>query len=130
MNRTQRLLGCTLDEAKSHIESQFTNGISWRNRHTWDIDHIVPLSAFDIMDPEEQLLAFNWKNIRPLRNSENRAKKDKIIFPLPSWLPPHIALRILARRNLLPSVDGTSGSERLMRVRMTKTLPKTLTACL
>lgn len=39
-------LGCSLDELKRHLESQFERGMSWSNygTHGWQIDHVVPLA--------------------------------------------------------------------------------------
>lgn len=100
--RTMELVGCEVEELKVHLEANFVNGMSWENRSTWHVDHFVPLAAFDLRDEEEQLSAFNWKNLRPLSGHENQSKSDSIPNPLPSWLPAHIAARIIARS--LPTV--------------------------
>lgn len=94
---TKELLGCTIEEAKAHIEAQFPPGMSWANRNTWDIDHIVPVSAFNIADAEEAALAFNWRNLQPLTKHKNYVKNDTLPDPLPQWLPLHIASRIRSR---------------------------------
>ena len=47
----------------------------------WHIDHIIPISKFNIMDENEQLIAFNWRNTMPLLASENLSKNNKIIIP-------------------------------------------------
>ena len=51
---TLDLLGCDAVKAKEHIQSQFTEGMSWENYGDWDVDHIKPCAAFDLIDPEEQ----------------------------------------------------------------------------
>ncbi len=46
--------------------------MSWSNHGTdelWTIDHAVPLSFFDLTNPEEFRLAFDWKNTQPLRDN-------------------------------------------------------------
>lgn len=96
--RTEWLVGCTFQELRSHLESQFPEGCSWNARCRFDVDHIVPVSAFDLTDTEEQRCAFNYKNMRPLDRMENKQKAATIPNPLPSWLPTHIAERINARR--------------------------------
>lgn len=70
------LIGCSWEELVAHIEAQFKPGMTWDNhgRHTWHIDHITPLMAFDLTDPEQQLRAFHYTNLRPLAASENWAK--------------------------------------------------------
>lgn len=95
--KTESLLGCTISEAKSHIESQFVNGMSWADRRSFVVDHIVPIAAFNLRDIEEARWAFNWRNLRPITAHENSVKSDTIPNPLPDWLPDHISARILAR---------------------------------
>lgn len=44
----------------------------------WHIDHVIPLSRFNLEDPDEQLIAFNWRNTMPLSAKENLAKNNRI----------------------------------------------------
>jgi hypothetical protein len=46
----------------------------------WHIDHVIPLSLFDLEHEEQQLIAFNWRNTMPLSPSENLEKNNKIIL--------------------------------------------------
>jgi hypothetical protein len=73
------LIGCTLEQAKIHIEQQFTEGMSWENHgngeNKWNVDHIKPLHKFDLTDIEEQRQAFHYTNIRPLWFIENIKRK-------------------------------------------------------
>jgi hypothetical protein len=45
----------------------------------WHIDHIIPLSKFNLDDEIQQLIAFNWRNTMPLSASENLSKNNRII---------------------------------------------------
>jgi len=45
----------------------------------WHIDHVIPVSRFDITNEEQQLIAFNWRNTIPLSAKENLKKNNKII---------------------------------------------------
>jgi hypothetical protein len=45
----------------------------------WHIDHVIPISKFDITNEEQQLIAFNWRNTMPLSVKENLSKNNKII---------------------------------------------------
>ena len=47
----------------------------------WHIDHVIPLSKFDITNEEQQLIAFNWRNTMPLSVKENLSKNNKILIP-------------------------------------------------
>lgn len=95
--RTESLIGCSFERLRAHLESQFTNGLSWANRSSWDVDHFIPVSAFQLTDPEEQRWAFNWQNMRPMVRLANQQKSDTLPDPLPGWLPSHIGERILRR---------------------------------
>jgi hypothetical protein len=70
---TIELLGCSIEEARVYIESQFTEGMSWSNYglHGWHIDHINPVSTFDLSDPEQQKQCFHYTNLRPLWAKDN-----------------------------------------------------------
>jgi uncharacterized protein (DUF983 family) len=46
----------------------------------WHIDHVIPLSHFNLENPDEQLIAFNWRNTMPLSAKENLAKNRRIIL--------------------------------------------------
>lgn len=79
--RTMELLGCTIEIAKKHLESQFKDDMSWENHgKLWEIDHIIPISHFDLTDIEQAKRAFNYKNTQPLYWKENRAKGDRMVI--------------------------------------------------
>jgi len=77
-NRSFELLGCSIEEAKQHIEQQFTEGMSWENYalDTWHIDHIIPVNTFDLTKDEEQKKCFHYTNLRPLPAKENLSRPD------------------------------------------------------
>ena len=72
---TYELIGCSVQYLVKHIESQFLQGMSWKNRKDWHIDHIVPVNYFvqnfDIKLLEVQKVCFNYRNLRPLWSKEN-----------------------------------------------------------
>jgi hypothetical protein len=56
------------------------NDYTLENRgKVWHIDHVIPLSRFDLDDEQEQLVAFNWRNTMPLQAKENLSKNNRII---------------------------------------------------
>lgn len=75
-NETASYVGCTRNELKKHIESKFTDGMTWENkgRHGWHIDHILPLSHFDLRKKSELLKAMHYTNIQPLWEKDNLSK--------------------------------------------------------
>lgn len=77
------LLGCSIDDAVTHIERQFHKGMTWANRGTkWHLDHIRPLAGFDLTDPDQLSQACHFTNLMPLPASENISKKDQMVYLL------------------------------------------------
>jgi hypothetical protein len=76
--RTMNLLGCTIAKLKKHLESLWKPGMNWGNwsRTGWHIDHIRPISSFDMNDKEQQKQCFHWTNLQPLWALENHKKSD------------------------------------------------------
>lgn len=74
------LVGYNADDLRRHIERQFTGKMSWDTYGThWEIDHIVPVSAFSISGPHSDEFRACWalSNLRPLARSANQKKKAK-----------------------------------------------------
>jgi hypothetical protein len=77
---TLKLLGCSLEQFKTHLESQFTRGMNWHNYgRAWHIDHKEPCASFDLSNPAEQRKCFHYSNLQPLGAKENRCKHARII---------------------------------------------------
>lgn len=78
---TISLLGCSLESFKLYLESLFQPGMSWENygKGGWHIDHIMPCAIFDLTKSEHQHRCFHFSNMRPLWQSDNCKKNDKII---------------------------------------------------
>lgn len=72
-----RDLGCTVGELKIHLESKFTEGMSWDNYGQWHVDHIKPLAVFDLTNRQQFLEACNWTNLQPLWAADNIRKGAK-----------------------------------------------------
>lgn len=68
------LLGCTVEDAKRHIEAQFLPGMSWENWGEWHVDHIRPLASFDLADPDQLARACHFTNLQPLWALDNLTK--------------------------------------------------------
>lgn len=74
--RTEFLLGCTLPEFRSYIQSLFTDGMSWDNRDEWELDHIVPISTAKTYTQVVKLSHFS--NLQPLWRADNRRKGARV----------------------------------------------------
>ena len=75
-----RDLGCSIEEFKIHIQNLFQEGMSWENwghvGECWHLDHIIPLSSFDLADRDQFLKACHYTNIQPLWATDNFRKSD------------------------------------------------------
>lgn len=76
---TLKLLGCSIEELRLHLESQFEEGMSWENYsfYGWHVDHIRPCASFDLSDSQQQQECFHYTNLQPLWAKDNLAKSDK-----------------------------------------------------
>jgi len=74
-----RDLGCTIPEFIKYIESKFQPGMSWDNYgKEWHLDHIIPLSNFDLTNSEQFRKATHYTNYQPLWKVDNFKKSNKI----------------------------------------------------
>lgn len=69
----------TNEELYSHLESLFTDGMSWENINEWHIDHIRPIASFnyDSVDHPDFKKCWSLNNLQPLWAADNIAKGDK-----------------------------------------------------
>lgn len=70
------LIGCTGHELRAHIEKLWKPGMSWDNyeKFGWHVDHVKPLAAFNLADPEQLKQAWHFTNLQPLWWHENLSK--------------------------------------------------------
>ena len=81
----ETLVGFTVDQLKKHLEKQFKPGMNWENygKQGWEIDHIIPISAFNFEKTEDIDFKRCWalKNLQPLWAKENLRKHAKLTKP-------------------------------------------------
>jgi len=84
-SRTHDILGCTYEDFKLHIESNWEDWMNWDNyglyngkeNYGWEYDHIVPVSSALC---EEDIYKLNHhSNIQPLCSYVNRNVKRDIV---------------------------------------------------
>ncbi len=77
--RTFDLLGYSVGDLKTHLESQFRPGMSWSNYGEWHIDHKRPRVSFKITSHEDEDFHLCWalSNLQPLWKLENLSKGAK-----------------------------------------------------
>jgi hypothetical protein len=73
-------LGCSITFLKTYIENRWLPGMSWNNwaMDGWHIDHIIPLSNFDLTNRNQLLAACHYTNLQPLWWYDNLSKGSKI----------------------------------------------------
>jgi len=78
------LLGCNIITVRKHIEKQFRDGMTWSNyghgKNKWLLDHVNPISKFNLECIEERMICFNYNNLQPLWSCENLKKGNNINF--------------------------------------------------
>ena len=82
-SNTHKMLGCSWEKFKVHIESQWQSWMNWDNygkyngelNFGWDIDHIIPIAS--AKTEEELTKLFHWSNCQPLCSKVNRDIKKE-----------------------------------------------------
>lgn len=74
--KTIEILGCSFEEFKLHLESQFDENMNWDNHGSyWHIDHIKPIS---LAQNEKEVYDLNhYTNFQPLFWLDNITKSNK-----------------------------------------------------
>lgn len=77
------LLGTDAIGFKNHIDKYLIDGMTLENfGKVWGLDHIVPVELFDLSNEDELRLCYNYNNIMPMFNLDNRLKGASVHFSL------------------------------------------------
>lgn len=79
--KTIEYLGCHYNDYVKWISYNSHNYTLENHGILWHMDHVIPLSKFDLDDEEEQKIAFNWRNTTAVSVKENLSKNNKILIP-------------------------------------------------
>jgi len=78
--KTIEYLGCNADMLFNWLNCNFNDKITFETYgKEWHIDHVIPISRFDLTKESEQLIAFNWRNTSPLSVKENLSKHNRLV---------------------------------------------------
>lgn len=82
VKKTEDYLGTSFENVARWLEYNFIDGMTWENHGTvWDIDHVIPVSLWDLTNQDHNDVCFNWKNLTPLASNVNRhVKRNKIVM--------------------------------------------------
>ena len=80
-SNTFDILPYTLEELITHLENNFTEGMTWENYGEWHVDHIKPMASFtfDSVDDESFNECWSLSNLQPLWAKDNLSKGSNII---------------------------------------------------
>jgi hypothetical protein len=69
------------EELATHLEKQFSEGMSWENYGEWHVDHISPITSFNFQEvgDNEFMKCWSLENLQPMWADENIRKSNKII---------------------------------------------------
>lgn len=80
------LVGYSIHDLMTHIERQFTKGMTWEKYLNGEIhlDHIVPIAAFSFTSASDPDFKACWAltNLRPIWRRENQRKHARRLFLL------------------------------------------------
>jgi hypothetical protein len=78
-SKTKILVGCSMEFLRGYLEARFTEGMTWELflAGKIHIDHIRPCASFDLTDPVQQRICFNYRNLQPLWAVDNLRKNDR-----------------------------------------------------
>ena len=80
-DNTMSLIGCTPEWLTEW--NHYTESVYCVNDEPTNIDHVIPLSAYDLFNPVDQQNATNWKNLRVIPARMNQSKGGTIpTFPV------------------------------------------------
>lgn len=80
-----KLVGCTVQELKLHLERNFLTGMNWDNHGVqksggppkWHIDHIKDVRHFDLSIEAQRRECVHYTNLQPLWAVDNIRKSNK-----------------------------------------------------
>lgn len=78
---TVKYIGTSVENLKEWIQFCFSEKMSFNNHGSyWHVDHVIPISLFDLTNQDDIDLCFNWRNLSPLSAKENLSKNKKLNY--------------------------------------------------
>jgi hypothetical protein len=74
----KELIGCNEDEFFEYIQRNLNEEYTLENYPSWELDHIIGICNFNLMNIEDAKKCFNYKNVIPLSFKNNRTKKKYV----------------------------------------------------
>lgn len=75
IDNTFNILGYSVEEFMETMQTKFYSGMSWANHgELWELDHIIPLAAFDLENLRQREYANSLDNFQPLLIQDHKEK--------------------------------------------------------
>lgn len=88
VDKTIEYVGCNGQTLKEWLEFNMEGGMTWENHGTlWQMDHVIPVTKFDMSDAEQVKICFSWCNMRPMESKANNTKNNNV---LPEQVQAHL----------------------------------------
>jgi hypothetical protein len=72
-------IGCDSELLKKWLEFNLPEGVTLSDHgKVWHIDHVIPISRFDLSIDRELTICFHWSNLAPLHRIQNMSKGNRI----------------------------------------------------
>jgi hypothetical protein len=68
--KSYKPIQCTLKQLRLWVEYMFQPEMDWNDKSKWQVDHVIPLSFFDLTNSNEYKIACHWSSIRPVFENE------------------------------------------------------------
>ncbi len=80
-NEILRYIFLSRTDFREYIEHQFLDGMEWENYCIeWEIDHIVPISLFDMEEVDDLKICWHYLNLMPMWRKDNVEKANSLYF--------------------------------------------------
>jgi hypothetical protein len=76
-SRTLEIIGCSYEQFRQHLESQFVEGMTMLNHGRWHIDHKIPLAT--AKTEADVIRLCHYTNLQPLWAIDNIRKGSKVL---------------------------------------------------
>jgi hypothetical protein len=77
--KSLQCIGCDSELLKKWLEFNLTDDMTLEDHgKTWHIDHVLPISLFDLTIEREMTICFHWSNLSPLHRIKNMSKGNRI----------------------------------------------------
>lgn len=80
-NDRLRFIELSRTDFREYIQHLFIDGMDWDNYcEEWEVNHIVPVSPFDMSNENDLSLCWNYLNLMPRKSSDNKIKANSLYF--------------------------------------------------